>query len=114
MVATFGNFEYAATSISLASAYWCLTSAKRHANWAYNKVMLFVNGSEHVFVSQRSQTSRSRLFQELYNDPAELSRFFQIHQMAHTTDHHASGSRYTCLDGACMRMNIRNVSVTNK
>jgi hypothetical protein len=56
----------------------------------------------------------SLVFQELYNDPAELSGLFEIHQMAHVTDHHAAGSKYTCLDGACMRLNVWNVSVANK
>src|SRR6516164_6317969 len=34
--------------------------------------------------------------------------------MAHVTDHHAAGSRYTCLDGSRMRVNIWNVSVANE
>src|SRR5215470_17834727 len=34
--------------------------------------------------------------------------------MADVTDHHAAGSRYTCLDRSCMRMNIWNISVANE
>src|SRR5215469_16098576 len=34
--------------------------------------------------------------------------------MARVTYHHAAGSRYTCLDRSCMRMNVWNVSVANE
>jgi hypothetical protein len=56
----------------------------------------------------------SPVFQELDNGPAELSRFFEIHQMTHVTDDQAPGLPYTYLDCARMRLNIWNVSVANK
>src|SRR6516225_12190581 len=34
--------------------------------------------------------------------------------MAHIIDDYEAGPRYTCLDGACMRMNVWNVSIANK
>src|SRR5215472_18317207 len=54
------------------------------------------------------------MFQKIDNDLAELSGLFEIHQMAHITDHHTAGIRYTYLDGTCMRMNVWNVSVANQ
>src|SRR5437016_13780714 len=56
----------------------------------------------------------SLLFQELNNDPTELSGLFEIHEMAHIIDDYAARPGYTCLDGACMRMDVWNVSVANK
>src|SRR6516225_577640 len=56
----------------------------------------------------------SLVFQELDNDPAEFRGLFEIHQMARVTGHHTAGSRYTCLDGSCMRMNIWNVSIPHE
>src|SRR5215467_3162363 len=81
-----------------------ITTCKKHHSAP--KRVLF----SELVVSEAS----SLILQELNNDPAELRRFFQIHQMARVTDHHATGSRYTCLDGSCMRMHVRNVSVANK
>ena len=56
----------------------------------------------------------SLFFQEPYNDPAELRRLFYIHEMAYIIDHYAVDPRYTCLDPACMRVNVGDVSVANK
>src|SRR5215467_5814334 len=56
----------------------------------------------------------SVVFQELYDNPAELGGFFEIHEMANVTDHHAAGSRNTGFDGARVRLDVRNVGVANK